>query len=385
MSGPLSGMRVLDASMGAVGPWAGALLGGLGAEVIKLEPPRNGDFIRQIMPSKGGLSTTYQAMNVNKRGIVLDLKIDAEREEVYRLARDADIFIENFRPGVADRIGVGYETLSRDNPKLIYASACGFGFTGPMVGIGATDPHLQAFTGVASLNGEQGAPRQRWRWYGHMDCTTAVVIVQAVLAALLERQATGLGRHLKITMTEAVMALQRVRLSEFLAGGKPEPMGSATTYLVPDQAFEAADQAIAVSVTSRKQWRGFCAAIERPDLIDDARYASNPLRVTNRDTLIPLLEDIFRTRPASFWFRRLHDAAVPATPFLTFDVFREHAHYLANGIINIFQTEAWGQVTFGPMPWDFSATPPSLRPGTPPGGANEEVLKHGWKRPEAAE
>ena len=383
MSGPLTGVRVLDASAGAVGPWAGALLGGLGAEVIKLEPPR-GDFIRQVMPAKRGLSTTYIAMNVNKRGVVLDLKIPAERDEVYRLARDADVFIENFRPGVADRIGVGYDMLSRDNPRLIYASACGFGFTGPMVGIGATDPHLQAFTGVASLNGEPGALRQRWRWYGHMDCTTAVVIVQAVLTALLERQQTGRGRHVKITMTEAVMALQRVRLSEFLSGGSPRPMGSATTYLAPDQAFEALDQAIAVSATNRKQWRGLCDALHRSDLAEDARYASNPLRVANRDTLIPLLEEIFRQRPASYWLRRLHEAGVPATPFLTFDVFREHAHYLANGIINTFQTEDWGQLTLGPMPWDFTATPATLHPGTPPGGANDEVLKHGWSRPKEA-
>jgi formyl-CoA transferase len=366
MSGPLTGLRVLDASMGAVGPWAGALLGQLGADVLKLESPQ-GDFLRAIMPEKRGLSGAYITMNVNKRCTVLDLKIPAQREAVHRLASQADIFLENFRPGVADRIGVGYAELSALNPALIYSSACGFGFSGPMVGIGATDPHVQAFTGSTSVNGLPGAPLQRWRWYGHFDITTAVCSVQAILAALLERQQTGRGQHVRTTMVQAAMALQRVRLSEHLAGGTPKPMGSATTYLVPDQAFRTQDGWLAVSVTSRPQWRRFCEAIGHPDLAKDPRFVTNPLRVTNRDALLALLIPCLLAKPSQYWRLAFEAAEVPAADFTSFPQFRHHVHYRDNAMLLEFDTEEWGHLTVGGLPWDFSRTPGAVRPGTNPG------------------
>ena len=210
--------------MGAVGPWAGVLLGQLGADVIKLELPQ-GDFIRVVMPAKRGLGTTYISMNFNKSGLVLDLKKPEDRAKAHELAAEADVFIENFRPGVADRIGVGYAELSKLNPRLIYASASGFGPKGPMVKIGATDPHLQPFTGSCSVNGEAGGKMQSWRWYGHFDCTTAMCITEGVLSALLERETTGRGKLIQVTMIEAAMALQRVRISEHLAGHDAEADG----------------------------------------------------------------------------------------------------------------------------------------------------------------
>jgi len=241
MKGPLQGIRVLDASAGAVGPWAGALLGQLGAAVIKLESPQ-GDFIRNIMPAKNGLSVTYIAMNFNKYGLTLDLKKPEDRAMAHELAAEADVFIENFRPGVADRIGVGYAELSALNPRLVYASGSGFGNEGPMVKIGATDPHIQPFTGSCSVNGMPGGKRQLWRWYGHFDCTTAMCITEGVLSALLERETTGQGKHVLVSMTEAAMALQRVlrrdwgaRASVRIAGLSPWTRRNFARWMFEDE------------------------------------------------------------------------------------------------------------------------------------------------------
>jgi len=378
--GPLKGVKVLDASAGAVGPWAGSLLGQLGAEVIKLESPQ-GDFIRNILPTQKGLSTTYLSMNLNKRNIVLDLKDPAEREKAHALVREADVFIENFRPGVAERIGLGWAELSAINPRLVYATATGFGHAGPMVKIGATDPHIQAFSGSTSVNGIPGGRRQRIRWYGHFDVNTSLCIVQGILAALLERQRSGKGRLVRITMVEAAMALQRIRIGEHLTGGKPRPMGSAITYLVPDQMFETLDGPIAVSVTSEAQWRGFCSAIERPELADDPRFAHNRARVTNREALLSILEPVFAARPVGHWLRQMAKARVPVAKPTSFDDFQHHCHYREEGMIRRIDTPQWGPLTVSGTPWTFSERPVDIARPPAPGEHTDEILAHGWARP----
>lgn len=378
--GPLAGLRVLDASMGAVGPWAGVLLGQLGADVVKLEFPQ-GDFIRNITPRKKGLSTTYISMNFNKRAVVLDLKQPEERAAAQRLAGQADVFIENFRPGVADRIGVGYGELSALNPRLVYASASGFGREGPMVGVGATDPHLQPFTGSCSVNGVPGGKLQRWRWYGHFDCTTAMCIVEGVLAALLQRSKTGKGKLVEVTMIEASLALQRVRIAEHLSGSTPTPMGSAVTYLVPDQAFRTQDIPLAVTASSRREWRALCNAIGQPGLADDARFARNPDRIRNRAALIGILDAAFLTHPAQYWLDRLRRAGVPAALFTSYDEFRHNVHYLENEMITTFQTKDWGAIDAAGVPWRFERTPAELRPGAQPGAHTADFADGTWPAP----
>ena len=375
--GPLAGLKVLDASQGAVGPWAGALLGLLGADVVKLESPE-GDFIHMVRPTKAGLCTTYTAMNINKRGVVLDLKKPDERAVAHRLAAQADVFIENFRPGVADRIGVGWAELSALNPRLVYASACGFGRTGPMAPIGATDPHVQAFSGATSVIGERGGLREHWRWYGHFDCTTAMCITQGVLAALIQRETTGRGQRVSVTMLQAAFSLMRLRMGEHLEGGRPEPMGSATSYLVPDQAFRTQNGWITVSATSRRQWAGLCEAIGRPELRDDPRFATNPLRVEHRDTLVPILEGVFAARFVNHWLTELKRRHVPCAMFMSYDTFRHHLHYLRNDMLRRFETERLGVVATGGMPWRFSATPGEVFLGPRPGEHTARFADGAW-------
>ncbi len=381
--GPLAGLKVLDASMGAVGPWAGVLLGQLGADVVKLESPA-GDFIRNITPRKKGLSTTYISMNFNKRGVVLDLKDAAHRATVHRLAAQADVFIENFRPGVADRIGVGHAELAALNPRLVYASASGFGTKGPMVGIGATDPHLQPFTGSCSVNGEPGGKLQRWRWYGHFDCTTAMCIVEGILSALLERTRTGKGRLVSVTMIEAALTLQRVRLAEHLSGNTPGPMGSAVSYVVPDQAFATQDIPLAVTASSRREWRSLCRAIGREELADDVRFARNPDRIRNRAELVAILDEAFAARPAQYWLDVLRRAHVPAALFTGYDEFRHNVHYLENAMLTRFETKDWGTIDMAGVPWRFGRTPGELRPGTQPGACTDDFAGGEWPAAGAA-
>ena len=239
------------------------------------------------MPAKRGLGTTYISMNFNKSGLVLDLKKPEDRARAHGLAAEADIFIENFRPGVADRIGVGYAELSKLNPRLVYASASGFGPKGPMVKIGATDPHLQPFTGSCSVNGEAGGKMQSWRWYGHFDCTTAMCITEGVLSALIERETTGRGKLIQVTMIEAAMALQRVRMSEHLAGQTPKPMGSASAIWCPTRHSRPRTGRSPSRRARAASGSALCEALGRPALADDPRFARNPDRVKNRDGADP--------------------------------------------------------------------------------------------------
>ncbi len=375
--GPLTGLKVLDASIGGVGPWVGVLLGALGADVVKLEAPQ-GDFAQVRKPTQRGMSATYIALNLNKRCITLNMKDAGERDRAHELVKKADVFIENFRPGVADRIGLGYDTLSGLNPGLIYASASGFGPKGPLSKIGATDPHIQAFTGSGFINGKPGGLRERIRRYGHFDVNTSVIVVQGLLMALLERERMGHGQRVDVTMVQAAMALQRVRIAEFLGGGNPVPMGSGTTYLVPDQAFATEDRYIAVSVTNGEQWQGLCKALSLSELIEDPRFETNPLRIKNREVLIPLLAKQFLNFPARYWVRVLSKAGVPCSEFMAFEDFRYHVHYLENEFLVTLKSFHWGDIVVGGLPWRFSKTPGTLRPGSGVGECTKEIIEGNW-------
>ena len=376
LTGPLKGIKVFDASMGAVGPWAGALLGQMGANVLKVEGPR-GDFISAIKPSQKGQSTTYLSLNTNKRSIEIDMKDTQQRCEAYKLIAGSDIFIENFRPGVADRIGFGWKKLSEINSRLIYASACGYGRSGPMAEIGATDPHVQAFCGSTSVNGDEGSLKQRIRWYGHFDINTSMCIVQGILTALIEREQSGQGQLVLISMVEAAMALQRVRLAEFLAGGNPRPMGSETTYVAPDMIFRAADGFLAVSATNQKQWESLCRVIERCDLIKNSDFIDNRARVRNSKQLTAQINKELAKRSIGHWLLEFGRNYVPSAKLSCFDDFRYHKHYRENKMLEDVKTPV-GTMTLSGNPWYFWRNSVSVRPPPLHGQHTASVMKNGW-------
>lgn len=372
--GPLSGLRVLDASIMAAGPWTAALLGMLGAEVIKVEPPA-GDGTRWAMPSQRGMGTNFIAMNVNKKDIILDLKSAEGREAALSLARTSDIFVQNFRVGVMERLGLDYATLATVNPRLVYCSISGFGSKGPLSKAGCGDPIMQAFSGFASLNGAEGDLAESFRFTGFLDLATASVSVQSILAALLHRNETGKGQHVEVSMLEAALEMQYTRVSELLGAGlQPMPRGSENPGFAPDRAYAALDREVFISIFRQEQWRSFCGVLGVDALIDDARFATNRARCENRTALDEIIAPILRAKPSVWWLRALGRVNVPCTIGQTYESFRHHRQIFENGMIADVTTPQWGTVTVGGLPWSFSATPCEVRAPSIPGADTEAIL-----------
>jgi crotonobetainyl-CoA:carnitine CoA-transferase CaiB-like acyl-CoA transferase len=351
-SGPLTGLNVLDVCQLAVGPLAAAWLGQLGADVIKVEAPQ-GDPIRRLGPELNGVATYYSAVNANKRSIVLDLKDPADHEVALRLAQDADIFIQNFRPGVIERLGLGYDELSRDNPGLIYMSCSGYGTRGPRRKEGGADNFIRMFTAFDTLNGEEGRPWQRFRNLGHVDHVTSSYILQAILAALIARARSGRGQRVETSMLQATMAYQATSIAEYLATGlDPVPHGNAGRWWFPDQAFLAEDGPIGIIAWSDEQWRALCECVGlsgEPDVV----HLDRVQRLAQRERLTALLTRCLRARPVAHWVETLASRAIPCAPFLTLEQLVDHPQVQANGMVRMVE-HPWGTVQLSAPPWQFS-------------------------------
>jgi crotonobetainyl-CoA:carnitine CoA-transferase CaiB-like acyl-CoA transferase len=321
------------------------------------------------------MGTNFIAMNVNKKDIILDLKSDEGRAQAKALAAQSDIFVQNFRVGAMERLGLDFKTLHALNPRLIYCSISGFGSTGPLATAGCGDPIMQAFSGFATLNGAPGEQAESFRFTGFLDLSTGAIAVQDIIAALVHRQKTGLGQHVDLSMLEAAMEMQFTRVSEMLgAGVTTEPMGSANPAFAPDRAYKAEDRYIFVSVTRRAQWKALCEALKKPELLEDPRFADNRARCANRAALDAILEGVFEHKPAVWWLRLLRRSGVPCTVAHDYEAFRYHEQILANGMIAELRTENWGNVSTGGLPWHFEGTPCEVRPPSVPGADSEAIL-----------
>ncbi len=374
MPGPLTGLRVVDVSIMAAGPWIGALLGQLGAEVIKIEPPA-GDGTRWAEPLQRGMGTNYMCLNLNKKGVVLDLKSPADRRTALDLAATADVFIQNFRGGVIDRLGLGYAAVCAANPRIVYCSVSGFGETGPLAKEACADFIMQAYSAFARLNGRPGEELEAFRFTGFIDLTTSVVATEGVLAALLERETTGTGQKVEVSMLEAALEMQFTRVAEMLATGiAPRPLGSRSPNLHPDGAYPTLDGEIFVTAHDDAQWRGFCAALARPDVAEDPRFVTNALRVAHREALDAVVEPVFRTRPMIWWMRALERQGVPCALAQHFEAIRHHAQVRANGMVEDVDTGRWGPVVVGGLPWKFATTPAAVATPPIPGEDTQSVL-----------
>jgi crotonobetainyl-CoA:carnitine CoA-transferase CaiB-like acyl-CoA transferase len=377
MAGILDGIRVFDLTVAAVGPWATKLLGELGADVIKVEAPGGDALSHGVPPKIKGSSVLYISGNYNKRMIELNLKNEADRATALNIVEQSDVFVNNMRPGAVERLGLGYDIASRVNPKIVYLVASAYGRVGPMAQEAGIDPTVQAFCGWCGITGLENGSGEMFRHLAHIDLTTATIVTQAVLQGLLARERTDKGQRIEVEMLSAAMAIQTNRFAEYFATGvQPRPLGSAASTTVPHQAFECEDSRyIAVGVVNEDQWPGFCRALKLDDLITDARFVSNPLRVQNRAELIPILAARFKTKPAAWWILRLTREKVPNGPFLTFDELRYHPQVLANGHIVEIDTPHWGKLSVDGLPWKFERTPAGrIRAGGLPGEHTAEVL-----------
>ncbi|KUO91473.1 MAG: formyl-CoA transferase, partial [Pyrobaculum sp. OCT_11] len=294
---PLRGVRVLDFTAAMAGPFATMLLADLGAEVVKIEPPE-GDHARDWGPPSYGekYSAYFASVNRGKRSIVLDLKREEAREVVYKLAKTAGAVVENFRPGVAQRLGVDYETLRRQNPRLVYCSISGFG-EGPYRDLPAYDLVALAMSGLMDLTGEPDRPPVKFA-VPITDIAAGFYCALAVTAAVLSDSPS----YIEVPLIEAAISLLTHQASYYFASGEPpRRMGSAHPTIVPYQAFKAKDGYFILAIGSDHLWRRFCDAIGRPDLAEDPRYRTNKDRVKNREELVKMLEEIFATKEVSHW------------------------------------------------------------------------------------
>ena len=357
MPGALTGIRVLDLSRVLAGPYATMVLGDLGAEVIKLEQPGTGDEARNFGPFKNGFSLYFMSVNRGKQSLTLDLKAPQGKEIFLELVKQSDVLVENFRPGAMKKLGLDYETLRESHPSLIYAACSGFGQTGPYSERGAYDMIIQGMGGIISITGEPDRPPVR---VGTSigDITAALFTAIGVLSALHHRNRTGKGQLVDVGMLDGMVAiLENAIVRHFATGEIPQPLGSQHPAITPFEAFESADGYIIIAIGNDSLWRKFCEHVERLDLVNDERFATNASRTANHDQLHPILTEIMRGRTTARWIEGLDALGVPCGPINTIDKVVNHPQVLAREMIAKVSHEITGGVEVPGVPIKLSETP----------------------------
>ena len=315
MFSPLDGIRVLDVTTSLAGPYSTLILGALGADVVKVEHPVRGDDTRAWGPPFWkGESATYLAANANKRSFGVDLKHPDGLEAVLRVAEGSDVFVQNLRPGLAERIGLGFEAVSKRSPTIVYCSIGAFGKVGPLREQPGYDPLMQAAGGIMSVTGERDRQPVR-AGVSVVDQGTGMWTVIAVLAALRTRDRGAGAQLVDLSLFETAVNWLPYQITGYLGSGHiPRGMGTALGIISPYQTFEASDGGVMLAAANDRQFASLSATLGRPELAEDARFRTNADRVTNRDALCELIAERFREDPAAVWLERLAAAGVPAAP-----------------------------------------------------------------------
>ena len=319
MAEPLHGVRILELGQIIAGTYGGQVLSDLGAEVIKIESP-DGDLGRNpsVAPYRG-VSGLFLTFNRNKKSVVVDLKNEAGLKVFYDLVRVADVVVDNFRAGVLERLKIDYATLTKLNPRIIQCSVTGFGIAGEYKDYPALDIIVQAMSGHMAITGEPGRPPARIG-IPLADLSGGIFACKGILAALFDRERSGQGRQVELSMYDAMLNLLSYMGTMWLTNGElPTPQGSSHEYTVPWQAFEAKDGYVVVATRQEVFWRKLCDALGAGHLAEDPRFATNALRCEHRATLVPQLERMFRERTVDDWLARLRAAEVPAAPVNNLD------------------------------------------------------------------
>jgi CoA:oxalate CoA-transferase len=361
----LSDVRVLDVGGWGVGPIACCLLGTLGADVIRFEPPKY-DGLYHVGTMQSGAGTTYISAHFNERNIIIDLKKEEDRELALKIAAGADVIIENHPPGTMAKLQFDYESVRKVNPNIIYCASSSYGTSGPYANMPSNDPMMQLAAGFASLNGAPGSQGEMFRYVASVDYTTSLNIVQAVLLALMAKSAGGKGQKIEMSQFEATLALETTRIAEFFATGKsPVPMGTANPNIVPSQAFRTYDNKyVNVSVHREEYWPKLCKALGLTEIEKDSKYATNAGRVRNREELIAILEEKFGKEPARWWLILLRREGVPVGPVNTVDDIYNDPHVRENKMITKLKTP-WGPTLFTNFPLKFSNPPNPIKVTAP--------------------
>jgi crotonobetainyl-CoA:carnitine CoA-transferase CaiB-like acyl-CoA transferase len=364
---PYRGLRVLDFGQGIASPYCAMLLGVYGANVIKVEPPE-GDWSRYLGTTYGNHTTLSAVYNRGKRSLCLDLKHKDGIAIAQKLAREADVLIEGFRPGVAARLGLGYDSLSHDNPGLIYLSVSGFGQSGPYAKRPGSDSVAQAFSGLVSVNaGADGTPHRVGTTIS--DIVTGVYAFQAIATTLFARATVGTGRWIDVNLCQSTAALLGHKVAEFiLEGGTPRALN------VPAGTYQAKDGWMMVTLVNEAQYKRLCTAIGRDDLANDPRFADFASRADSADALIPQLREVFLTQTAEAWLTRLHAADIIAERILNPGEWLRNAHVEATRAAVCQDTPGVGPVYTPRTPGIASLSEDGLRPAPDIGQDSFEVL-----------
>ena len=369
---PLKGIRVLDLTRVLAGPYCAMLLGDMGAEIIKIEEPGKGDDTRGWPPFAGGESTYFMSVNRNKHSITLNLKAPEGRDILKRLAKKSDVVLENFRTGTMEKLGLGYATLSKLNPRLVYCAMSGFGESGPDAHRGGYDLIVQAESGVMDLTGFADGPPVK---VGNSiaDLVAGMSGAHGVTLALLARQRTKRGQKVEIAMLDVMASLLTYQAGMYLnAGRTPARRGNEHPSIVPYEVFRAADAYIVIGAANDSLWQRCCVALEQPDLAKEPRYATVASRVEHRATLVPRLNEILSTRPAEDWLKRLETAGVPAGRIRTVPEVCESEHLKARGMVVSLPHPKAKTVKMMGVPMRLHGTPGRAVSAAPVLGADTE-------------
>jgi crotonobetainyl-CoA:carnitine CoA-transferase CaiB-like acyl-CoA transferase len=343
--GALAGIRVVDFTQVAAGPLCTMMLADLGADVVKIEPP-GGELGRMLGPPfVNGESTAFLALNRNKRSIVLDLKTQEGRQHAHGLIAEADVLVESFRPGVADRLGIGFSAMRARFPRLVYCSISAYGQSGPLSAKPGVDGVLQAASGLMSITGREGEPPSKLQ-APVVDMVTGYHAVIAVLAGLSRRAAATVPGHLDVNMFASALMLQQVPLAAYLNTGElPARTGSGAPYATPNEAYRTADGYILVAAYQESRWRRFCALIARPDLIDDPRFAAMPIRMQHRAELTLEIERALAKRTTAEWVERLEGGDIICAPIADYATVNASPHVAASAVITRLRHPTAGDVS----------------------------------------
>lgn len=396
---PLAGIRVLDLSRVLAGPWCTQNLADLGADVIKVERPGTGDDTRSWGPpflkDQDGNETTesayYLSTNRNKRSVAIDFSKPEGAELVREMAKHCDILVENFKVGGLKKYGLDYDSLKEINPCLIYCSITGFGQTGPLASLPGYDFMIQGMGGLMSITGERddlpgGGPQKAG--VAVTDVITGMYATVAVLGALHERHRSNRGQYIDLALLDSHIAmLANQNLNYMTSGVAPKRYGNAHQNIVPYQVFEVSDGHMIVAVGNDGQFRAYCGVLERPDLGENPKYATNSQRLQHRDELVPLLADIMKTKPREYWIEQLQAVGVPCGPINNLDEVFAHPQVKAREVWRNIPHPVAGTAPTAANPIRFSDTPIQYRMAPPLLGEHtDEVLAElGLSLPQASE
>ena len=374
---PIEGLKVIDITHVLAGPYCTMVLGDMGADVIKIEQYPNGDLIRETGPYQNGVSYGFSILNRNKRGIRLNLLTEKGREVLYKLVKETDVFVENFRPAVAKKIGTDYETLKKINPNLIYCSISGYGQTGPYREKGGLDIMAQGMSGLMSMTGETNGRPVKVGIPIH-DIGAGITAMYHILFAYIHKLKTGEGQYIDVSLVDSILPWTVWEAAAYFGSGEvPVPSGSRHRRIAPYQAYQTKTGYILLGIVNDKLWTKFCReVVQKEEWIRDPRFLSGDQRIANVEELEICIETVLTTKESEYWLEKLEKAQIPSGPILTYDQVLQNEQILHRNMVIEYEHPVGGPMKTIGFPAKMSKSSPSFRRTAPAlGEHSESILK----------